>query len=162
MKNRVKIYLEDEQKFFESHADILEKVYKVIETCLSEEAVPFDAEISLSVMGSSEIQAINKEYRGIDKPTDVLSFPQFEPISNGKMKWGEIDSHVIILGDIILCHEKAKAQADEYGHSLSREVCFLIAHSMLHLLGYDHMNETDEKLMFDKQDYLLNLLNISR
>lgn len=162
MKNRVQLYLEDEPSFFESHADILQEVYRVIEACLSEETVPYDVEVSLTVVDKDEIHQINKDYRGVDKPTDVLSFPQIEPQTNGKIAWEEIDHHQVMLGDIVLCYEKAIEQAGEYGHTLKREVCFLIAHSMFHLLGYDHMNEADEKTMFDKQEHILNLLNISR
>jgi probable rRNA maturation factor len=162
MKNRVQLYLEDETGFFDSHNDILQDVHRVIEACLNEEAVPYDVEISLTVVDRSEIQQINKEYRQINKPTDVLSFPQIEPKSNGEIVWDEVDCHQVMLGDIVLCDEKAIEQADEYGHALKREVCFLIAHSMFHLLGYDHMNEQEEKMMIDKQEHVLNLLNISR
>ena len=162
MKNKVQVYLEDEEKFFESHADILQEVYKVMEVCLCEEHVPCDVEISLTVVNEHEIQEINREYRQIDKPTDVLSFPQIEPLENGVMAWEEEKTEEVMLGDIVLCYERAIEQAKEYGHTLKREVCFLIAHSMFHLLGYDHMNEKDEKLMFDKQEHVLQLLKISR
>jgi len=161
MKNRVQLYLEDEPGFFESHADILQDVYRVIEACLSEETVSMGVEISLTIVDELEIQQINKDYRGIDQPTDVLSFPQIEPLANGKIVW-EKTNHQVMLGDIILCYEKAIEQASEYGHTLKREICFLVAHSMFHLLGYDHMNEIDEKMMFDKQESILSLLNISR
>ncbi len=160
--NKVQVYLEDEQHFFEDYPEILQEVYRVIEKCLDEEKVPFDVEISLTVVDTLEIQAINKQYRSIDKSTDVLSFPQIDASSNGEIAWEEVEPHQVMLGDIILCHEKAVQQAEEYGHTLKREVCFLIIHSMLHLLGYDHMNEADEKVMFNKQEHILNLLNISR
>lgn len=158
----MQVYLEDEQGFFEKNPEILQDVYKVMELCLGEEKVPYDVEISLTIVDHLEIQEINKTYRQIDSVTDVLSFPQIEPSANGSIEWKEISKHQTMLGDIILCYEKAIEQAKEYGHTLKREVCFLVAHSMLHLLGYDHMNEEDEKIMRDKQEHLLTLLNISR
>ncbi|MDF2594544.1 MAG: ybeY [Clostridia bacterium] len=162
MANKVQVYLEDEEGFFVPHQEILETVYKVMERCLEMEGIENDTEISLTVVDKAEIEAINKEYRGIDRVTDVLSFPQIEPESNGKIIWDDVTGNPIMLGDIILCHEKAIEQAEEYGHTLEREVCFLIAHSMFHLLGYDHMNEVDEKLMFEKQEQILKVLNIVR
>ncbi|MCI1959238.1 MAG: rRNA maturation RNase YbeY [Clostridia bacterium] len=117
-------------------------------------------EISLSIVNNREIHSINKQFRHIDRETDVLSFPQltFEkdevPEKNEK---GEI-----ILGDIIISIEKAKSQAEEYGHSLKRELAFLTAHSMLHLLGYDHMTDSEAKVMFEKQEKILNNLGITR
>jgi probable rRNA maturation factor len=162
MANKVQIYLEDEEDFFVPHQDILEKAYEVMEKCLEIEGVKSDTEISLTVVDKAEIKSINKEYRGIDKDTDVLSFPQIEPESNGQIIWKDVRGNPIMLGDIILCYEKAIEQAAEYGHTLKREICFLIAHSMFHLLGYDHMNEADEKMMFEKQDQILQVLNIVR
>lgn len=164
------IYLEDDRGFFEAHTGLFEKVEAVIEKCLEEEKVPFEIEISLTVVDKDEIKEINKEYREIDKDTDVLSFPQIEPKNIGHIAWDELntssvmnlDTNQIILGDIILCDEKAIEQAKSYGHSLEREVCFLILHSMLHLLGYDHMCEEDEKNMVQKQEYVLQCLSILR
>lgn len=162
MANKVQVYLEDEEGFFVPRQEILETAYKVMERCLEMEGIENDTEISLTVVDKAEIKAINKEYREIDRVTDVLSFPQIEPESNGKIIWDDVRGNPIMLGDIILCHEKAIEQAEEYGHTLEREVCFLIAHSMFHLLGYDHMNEVDEKLMFEKQEQILKVLNIVR
>ncbi len=154
--------MEDEKKFLSHEPELLETIYKVIELSLKEEGAPDEAEISLTFVDAKEIQEINRVYRQIDKVTDVLSFPQIEPISQGKIDWSMVAPHEMMLGDIILCYEKAIEQAESYGHSLKREVCFLIAHSMLHLLGYDHMNDEDDKVMIDKQEHLLGLLNISR
>lgn len=162
MTNSVEVYLEDEPGFFEKYPEILKSAYDVMAKCLEEEGVPFDAEISLTVVDQEEIQLINKTHRNIDKITDVLSFPQIEPLEAGKIDWKEVDKHQVMLGDIILCYERAAQQAEEYGHSLKREVCFLIAHSMLHLLGYDHIKDEDEEVMFNKQKDILNVLNISR
>ncbi|MEK7435201.1 MAG: rRNA maturation RNase YbeY [Cyanobacteriota bacterium] len=105
-----------------------------------------DTEVSITFTDNTEIQQLNKEYRNKDYPTDVLSFPfdnEFNlPVNN-------------ILGDIIISLEKSTEQAIEYGHSFNRETSFLIVHGILHLLGYDHENEEDEKEMFDLQKELL-------
>ncbi|MBU3812529.1 MAG: rRNA maturation RNase YbeY [Candidatus Niameybacter stercoravium] len=164
------LYLEDEYNFFEKHEDLFEEVQKVIAKCLEVEKVPYESEISLTVVDKEEIRSINHEHRDIDRATDVLSFPQIDPESNGIIDWGNLDetevmnydTNHIMLGDIVLCYEVADEQAKSYGHSLKREVCFLVAHSMFHLLGYDHMNEEDEKLMIAKQNEVLSNLGINR
>lgn len=164
------IYLEDEQQFFDKHPGLFEKVEAVINQCLDQEEVPYEVEVSLTVVDKAEIHEINLEHRQINRPTDVLSFPQIEPECIGKINWDTLDTgscvnydtEEVILGDIILCDEIAALQAEEYGHSLEREVCFLVAHSMLHLLGYDHMTEEDEKNMRQKQENVLQCLAILR
>ena len=104
--------------------------------------------------------SISKQFRGIDRPTDVLSFPQLT------FEEGEImdrnEKGEVVLGDIIISLERAREQAEEYGHSLKREIAFLTAHSMLHLLGYDHMEPEEEKEMFAKQKEILELAGIPR
>lgn len=168
--NKMNLYLEDDYEFFEKHEGLLEDVKAVIEECLKVEKVPYSVEISLTVVDKEEIKEINNEHRQIDRSTDVLSFPQIDPLSNGVIDWKNLDeasimnydTKDILLGDIVLCHEVAEEQAGEYGHTLRREVCFLVAHSMFHLLGYDHMNEADEKLMISKQNEVLLSLNIGR
>lgn len=107
--------------------------------------------VSVLITDNEEIQALNREYRQKDSPTDVLSFPMFN--EDGSLDCDE-------LGDIVISLEKAVQQSVEYGHSLKREVAFLTAHSMLHLLGYDH--ENGEQEMFVKQEEILNLLGITR
>ena len=164
------IYLEDETGFFEKHPEIYKKVEQVVSRCLDEEEVPYEVEISLTVVDLATIHQINKEHRAVDRPTDVLSFPQIEPQAIGVMNWDRIDysscvnydTEEVMLGDIILCDEKAQEQALNYGHSLEREVCFLVAHSMFHLLGYDHMTPEDEKKMVNKQESVLQYLSILR
>ncbi|MEG0320542.1 MAG: rRNA maturation RNase YbeY [Niameybacter sp.] len=164
------LYLEDDYQFFGQNEAILKDVERVIKACLTVEKVPYEAEISLTVVDKEEIKAINLEHREIDKATDVLSFPQIEPTANGVIEWDALDkasimnydTDHILLGDIVLCYEVAEEQATAYGHSLEREVCFLVAHSMFHLLGYDHMNEVDEKLMMTKQNEVLLTLSIER
>ena len=107
--------------------------------------------VSVLITDNEEIHSLNAEYRQKDAPTDVLSFPLFD-------EFGNLDYYE--LGDIVISLERAKAQAEEYNHSLKREVAFLTAHSMLHLLGYDH--ENGEQEMYVKQEEILNLLGITR
>ena len=119
-----------------------------------------ECEVSLSFVTDGEIREINKSFRGIDKATDVLSFPQIDYDNDDEAMTNEKGE--IVLGDIIISLDTAKRQAEEYGHSLNREICFLTVHSMLHLLGYDHMTEEDEKEMFDKQKAILDMAGIKR
>ena len=164
------LYLEDDYQFFENNAGLLEKVEAVIEGALDLEKVPYEPEISLTVADKEGIREINQAHRQIDKATDVLSFPQIEPEEAGGIDWDAVDTTCImnldtdeiILGDIVLCHTVAEEQAASYGHSLAREVCFLVAHSMLHLLGYDHMTPPEEERMIAKQNEILNQLGITR
>ena len=136
--------------------------YKLIENVISEalkyEGVSDNTEISVTIVDNEEIRKINNKFRNIDRATDVLSFPLIdfdnEDLPN--------DGSKIYLGDIIISIERAKEQANEYGHSLDREVGFLTAHSMLHLLGYDHMVPEEEKVMFAKQEEILSNLGFKR
>ncbi|NLK37860.1 MAG: rRNA maturation RNase YbeY [Epulopiscium sp.] len=132
----------------------LEKaIEKVITESLIYEDFDRECEISVSIVDNEEIQQINHQFRGIDKPTDVLSFPQLSFTEGECADVNEKDE--IILGDIIISLERAKEQAQEYGHSLKREIAFLTAHSMLHLMGYDHMEQEEEEEMFTKQKEIL-------
>lgn len=158
----MQIYLEDEHKYLENHPDIVERIQQVIEQCLNEEKVPKEVEISLTIVDKQEIHELNREYREVDRVTDVLSFPQLEPNEEGKIIWEDVIEEVILLGDIVLCYEKAKEQAISYEHSLTREICFLVAHSMFHLLGYDHLVPEEEKNMIAKQNKVLETLHITR
>ena len=100
-----------------------------------------------------EIHVMNREYRGVDRPTDVITFALQDEMSDFESMNEEIEQE---LGDIFISVDTSKRQAEEYGHSLRREVCFLFTHGFLHLLGYDHMNEEDEKVMFALQDTILD------
>ncbi|MDO4482062.1 MAG: rRNA maturation RNase YbeY [Bacillota bacterium] len=132
---------------------------KAGETCLRLEGVPFDdesAEVSVSFVSKEEIREINAEYRDKDSVTDVLSFPQYENLS-------EIRSEpYICLGDVIICPERAAEQAEDYGHSYEREMIYLMVHSMFHLLGYDHMDDEEKRIMRDKEESVMNELGILR
>ncbi len=134
--------------------NLIENVAKAV---LESENFSLNTEISFSIVSNKEIRQINKKYRNIDKETDVLSFPLID-FENEEIP----NKGTIILGDIIISIEKAISQAKEYGHSITREIAFLTTHSMLHLLGYDHMTENEEKIMFEKQENILKSLNITR
>ncbi len=143
---------------------------EVVEACLDYEACPFEAEVSILFTNDEEIKQINQEYRGIDKPTDVLSFPSIEyeePGDFSKLEENTADyfhpeTGELFLGDIVISVDRARQQAQEYGHSLEREVAFLTAHSMFHLFGYDHMEENDRMIMEEKQNKVLDKLKIYR
>lgn len=140
--------------------EYLEAIRQTAEESLRYEAFEESCEISVSLVDNEEIQSINQEFRGIDKPTDVLSFPQLS--FDGEEIAGVNEKDEVILGDIIISMDKAKEQAAEYGHSLKREISFLTAHSMLHLLGYDHMTPEEEEEMIQKQKAILDAVGISR
>lgn len=135
----------------------------VCEKVLEFEECDFDAEISITLVDNDAIREINREQRGIDKATDVLSFPMLEFDDDVADAEFDYDGDMVMLGDIVISLERAREQAREYNHSFTREVAFLAVHSMLHLLGYDHVDSVDdEKIMFEKQDRILNELSITR
>ena len=132
----------------------------VVAESLSYEEFDTKSEISISIVDNNEIQEINRQYREIDAPTDVLSFPLLTFEEGEQADVNENDE--ILLGDIIISIDKAREQAQEYGHGLRRELAFLTAHSMLHLLGYDHIDEQEQKDMFERQERILENLVIRR
>lgn len=138
-------------------ADTLERV--CLES-LEYEEFETDCEISLSIVTNEEIREINSQFRGIDSATDVLSFPQltFEEGEEADVN----ENGEIVLGDIIISIDRAGKQAEEYGHSLKRELSFLAVHSMLHLMGYDHMTKDEEEDMFARQKEILIKAGIPR
>lgn len=130
---------------------------------MKNEECNFDAEISFTFTDNEGIREINRDYRNIDRPTDVLSFPMLEFGDDETDVEYETEDGLVLLGDIVISIERAKEQAQEFGHSLRRELAFLTAHSMLHLLGYDHVDDpVGEKMMIEKQDIALNALGITR
>lgn len=119
-------------------------------------------EISLYFTNNEEIHALNKAYRGIDRPTDVLSFAMDETVDEGDSIAFSEEQETHLLGDIIISTEKSDAQSEEYGHSKEREVLFLFSHGMLHLLGYDHQTPEEESVMLGKQEAVLQQLGFTR
>ena len=158
---KLKVYFSNAQKAVKITAEIKKLLRNAIGTALEYEKFPSDAEVSVSFVTNDEIHELNREYRGVDRPTDVLSFPMLE----GDADEGDIDidSDSVVLGDIIISAEKAVEQAAAYGHSVERELAFLAVHSTLHLLGYDHeRSEEEEKDMFEKQEKILIAAGIPR
>ena len=142
------------------------KISKIFKDAIS--SLNFDGfSVNLKLCDAEEIKSLNKEFRSMDKTTDVLSFPNLEFIDkkiNIKTLTNEIDleTGLISLGDIIICKEIAKAQAKEYGHSTLREYCFLALHGLLHLIGYDHIEKTDEEEMMNKAEEILKKHKVIR
>ena len=148
-----------------------EIIRRVIDAALLQENCPYEAEVSVTLTDADEVQRINREFRGIDKTTDVLSFPMAEYDSPADFAFLEEDAAFdcfnpetgeFLLGDIILNVAKVKEQAETFGHSLTRELAFLTAHSMLHLMGYDHIKEEDRIIMEGRQKLLMETLEIPR
>ena len=142
-------------------------VRQMVVAALDYENCPYEAEVSVTVVDDKEIQEINKTYRNIDKATDVLSFPMYQyekaaDFDNLDDSAFNPESGELLLGDIVISAEKVTAQAKEYGHSKEREFAFLLVHSMLHLLGYDHMEEEERLVMESKQKEILELNNYKR
>ena len=131
---------------------------------------PYQVGVSVSVVTSEEIRRVNREFREIDKVTDVLSFPMNEFDEAGVFAGDAFEASMtvdpetdeLLLGDIVLCADRVRSQAEEYGHSEKREYAFLIVHSLLHLSGFDHIVDTDRLLMEDKQRQILDLVGINR
>lgn len=122
-----------------------EVMKRAVETALKTEGFEFDCEISVVITDNSGIHEINREHRNIDAPTDVLSFPQYDFVS--PTVFAEELIEPVMLGDIVISRERLAAQAEEIGHSFEDELAYLTVHSVLHLLGYDHIDEQDKKLM---------------
>ncbi len=160
-----RIIIENEQGVIEISAEIEDTIKEVIEASLAYEECDFDAEVSVTIVDNEEIREINRDNRDIDAPTDVLSLPMLYFDENGDIIDSEFDMEedYILLGDIVISAERAEEQAKEFGHSFRREIAFLTVHSMLHLLGYDHVDDPEgEKIMFTKQEEILNELGITR
>ena len=140
-----------------------EVIKKVLKECFKEEKITNSKlSITITLTNPQNIQEINKEYRNIDKPTDVLSFPMFEKEElDAKIEKKDFE-YEDILGDIIISIEKVQEQAEEYGHSFERELSYMIVHGFYHLMGYDHIEEEDKKIMRPKEEKILKSLKIER
>lgn len=142
----------------------------VIEATAEEEHCPYEFEVNVTFTDNEGIRQINRDFRGLDMPTDVLSFPMvsyerpgdFSGLEQNSASNFHPETGELLLGDIVISLERAREQAQEYGHSLQREICFLAAHSMLHLFGYDHMEEQERIVMEQKQEKVLQSLGITR
>lgn len=140
----------------------------VVKAALQTENFSLPAEVSITLTHAETVHALNREYRNVDAVTDVLSFPLLEFVPGEDFSRHDFsmdldpDTGEVPLGDIVLCIERIRSQAQEYGHSVRREYAFLICHSMLHLLGYDHMEEDERLQMEEEQRKIMEHLGISR
>ena len=158
----------------ETGADFGFPLLPQLESCIRHTAAyvkcPYDLQISVTVTDREGIHKLNREFRGVDRPTDVLSFPMMEYDEPADFESGAFysglafipDTQELLLGDIVLCDEIVKEQAREYGHSIKRECCFLVVHSMLHLFGFDHMEDEERQVMEEHQRVIMNQLKVSR
>lgn len=161
--------------FFEEEGELKldlpckELAEKVINAALDYVDCPYEVEVNLLLTMNDEIREMNQNFRSIDRPTDVLSFPMIDYEEAGNFDFLEDvmdafhpESGELVLGDIVISKEKVISQAEEYGHSIEREYAFLIAHSMLHLFGYDHTEDDERIIMEQKQREILEVLEIVR
>ena len=153
-KNGHDIFIKNEQDIIEVTPELKKLIVNSVAESLKYEDFPDKCEVSVTLVDNEEIHALNREYRGVDRPTDVLSFPIFDEDDMGTKT---------VLGDIVLSLERAIEQAQEFGHSFEREVAFLTVHSMLHLLGYDHEEgKAQESEMFTRQEAILCKMGLAR
>lgn len=146
----MEIYIDNRQDKFDLDNSIEDLLEDVIRESLLVEGIGLDYEISVSFVDNEEIRQLNRDYRNIDKETDVLSFPMEE----------DFMIPMPLLGDIIISVEKAAEQAEDFGHSLEREITYLTAHSMFHLMGYDHMEEDEKRIMRDKEKQVMKRIEM--
>ena len=146
----MEIYIDNRQEEIDISKEIENLIEKTIKEVLINEDFSLDCEISISFVDNEEIRQLNRDYRGVDSETDVLSFPLDDESPEG----------TYMLGDIVISMEKTIEQAKDLGHSIEREVAYLVAHSSLHLLGYDHIDEGDKTLMRIKEKEIMRGLGI--
>lgn len=165
------IYIDNQQNKIEVNKDFEKELRNTIELGLKMEQVEIPVEVSVIFVDNEQIREINRENRNIDKETDVLSFPMLDYENKKVYKDMYLnfdfdqtykDGEEVVLGDIVLSLEKALEQSKEFNHSFKREASYLVIHSILHLLGYDHMEEDDKKIMRKREEEILNSLNIVR
>jgi len=150
-------FLDETGEVQEAHIELVEKL---LQHAAELEEIEQDSEVSVTFVDNEAIHEINKQYRDKDQPTDVISFAM-EELGEGEVAIiGE--GMPRILGDIIISTDRTREQAEEYGHTFERELGFLAVHGFLHLLGYDHMNDEDEKKMFGRQDEILSTFGLGR
>lgn len=146
------LLFDDRQEDIEITSEIINIVKKSIEEVLKEEDISDNVQVSISFVGDEEIQSLNRDFRGVDKSTDVLSFPMDD----------EFQIEETMLGDVIINTKRVIEQANEFGHSNTRELSYLTVHSILHLLGYDHIEEEDKLIMRSKEKTIMKSLEIYR
>ena len=159
MKNKLMIYFANSQQKAEISYKLKRLVRLAVEATLAYEQYNMDCEVSVTFTDDEGIRKLNRSFRKIDSPTDVLSFPLFDYENDSDIQIDELEN---MLGDIVISLERAETQAEEFGHSFEREVAFLTVHSTLHLLGYDHVNSEDEELdMRRRQTAVMEMLGLA-
>jgi len=153
----MEILISNNQKIIEVDENITNIIKKSIEKILEIENILNDGEVSINIVDNEEIRKLNKEYRKKDEATDVLSFPQFENLFDNL---NSVD--YLVLGDIVISIEKVISQSKEFNHSIEREFAYLVVHSMYHLLGFDHLEANEKKNMRQKEENILNSIQIMR
>ena len=148
------LIIDNRQEKIQIDADIINSLEEIILECLKAEEQSLNCEVSVSFVDDDEIRRLNKEYRGKDKATDVLSFPMLEGHQI------HLEALPILLGDIVISAEIALQQSEEYGHTFKREIVYLAVHSMLHLLGYDHLEEEEKGVMREREKEIIKLFGI--
>ncbi|MBW9152154.1 rRNA maturation RNase YbeY [Clostridium estertheticum] len=165
------ILIDNRQNKIEVTKELETVIKDVIEYTLCEEKLSIDNEVSVIFIDNEEIKEINKKYRGIDKITDVLSFPMLnypenkvfkEVYINYKFDQSDLYDEKLVIGDVALSLERAKQQSEEFGHSFIRECAYLTVHSILHLLGYDHMEENQKNIMRKREEEILKNFSLTR
>lgn len=164
------IVFDNDQSLFEVSKNLVSFIEEAVKTTLAYEKFEKSCEISILITDNNGIKGLNKEFRGINRETDVLSFPLlnfpggFEKNIDYKFDIDEINPETgeVMLGDIVISLEKAMLQSQDYGHSFEREVAFLTVHSMFHLLGYDHEEDSDRAVMRGKEEAVLDIMGQSR
>ncbi len=165
------IFIDNRQNKIQVTEEIEKNIANIIEYTLKEEKVIIPCEVSVIFVDNEEIKTINGENRNIDKVTDVLSFPMLEYpkgkvfkniYENFSFPDSDLEQGSLVLGDIALCLEKAKEQSVEFGHSFTREAAYLTIHSVLHLLGYDHMEKEEKVVMRKREEDILDKFNLTR
>ena len=164
MSENLELYIENEQDVIDFDEKLQKLVYDVVAMTLECEGFTKPCYVSVTITDNENIHEINLEHRGIDRPTDVLSFPvlEFDSDGNAVENSGDYYDGRLILGDIVLSAERAQEQRIEFGHSYEREVGFLVCHSVLHLLGYDHENDDERAVMREKEESTLEKLGLTR
>ena len=165
------IFIDNRQNKIEVTQELETAIKDVIEYTLKEEKLFIDNEVSVIFIDNEEIREINLKHRGIDEVTDVLSFPMLhypenkvfkDVYTNYEFDQSDLYDERLVIGDVALSLEKAKQQSEEFGHSFIRECAYLTVHSILHLLGYDHMEGVEKNIMRKREEEILNNFKISR
>ncbi|UHA74167.1 rRNA maturation RNase YbeY [Paenibacillus sp. 481] len=155
----------NEQEVYPISDELIHLLERILQEAAQMEGIEA-GEVALTFVDDERIHELNRDYRGIDRPTDVLSFAMNESTDEELDIIYDVEDDLEslgdMLGDIIISTERARAQADDYGHSLDREIGFLFVHGFLHLLGYDHQDDASERVMMDKQEAVLSRIGLSR